>query len=68
MIKAQPTFREADFRKSSRSDPQQNCVHVARRAGWVELRDSKTIFGSQGDGRLMLTAEQFEGLLSSTRR
>jgi hypothetical protein len=68
MTSPRPSFREADFRKSSYSDPQQDCVHVAQRAGWVEMRDTKTEFDSPADGRLALTAEQFAGFLSSIRR
>lgn len=41
MTKARPSFHEPDFRKSTRSDPDQNCVHIARRAGWVQMRDTK---------------------------
>jgi hypothetical protein len=68
MIEARPSFNESDFRKSSYSDPNQSCVDIARRAGWVEIRDSKVLFGSPGDSRLAFAAEQFEGFLSSTRR
>ena len=34
------TFTEADFHKSSLSDPQQACVSVARRDGRVEIREA----------------------------
>lgn len=68
MISSRPSFSEADFRKSSYSDPQQNCVTVARRADLVAVRDSKTVFDSPTDGRLAFTAEQFADFLSSIRR
>jgi hypothetical protein len=67
MINIRPIFAEADFRKSSRSDPNQLCVHVARRAGWVEVRDSKTTFGASNDHRLAFSAEQFATFLASTQ-
>lgn len=58
-----PTFEEADFRKSSRSLPDQDCVHVARRDGWVAVRDTKKVFGAPDDHRLLFTADQFDGFL-----
>lgn len=57
------TFAEADFRKSSKSDPDKACVSVARRDGRVEVRDSKTRFG--GGPRLTLTEAQFDRLVAS---
>ncbi|MGP4015053.1 hypothetical protein [Saccharopolyspora sp. 5N708] len=42
MTSALPAFAEHDFRKASASDPSKECVRVARRDGWVELRDDKT--------------------------
>lgn len=68
MISNRPMFIEADFRKSSRSDANQGCVHVARQDDWVEVRDTKTVFGSPTDRRLAFTAEQFDQLLATTRR
>ncbi|MPZ84705.1 MAG: DUF397 domain-containing protein [Actinophytocola sp.] len=68
MINARPTFSEGDFRKSSRSDPDKDCVHVARRDGWVEMRDTKTVFGTPTDHRLAFNAEQFDSLLVKTRK
>lgn len=68
MINPRPTFSEGDFRKSSRSDPDKDCVHVARRDGRVEVRDTKTVFGTPSDHHLAFTAEQFDRLLVSTRR
>jgi hypothetical protein len=59
MTNPRPTFRQADFRKSGLSDPDRDCVEVARRAGWVQLRDSKTAFGGPGDGRLTVPAARF---------
>src|SRR5690606_41508967 len=72
-----PTFAEAEFRKASKSNPNRDCVRVARRDGWVELRDDKTEFGSAEDHRLVFTAAEFDavqeryratGDVSGTRR
>ncbi|GAB3494771.1 DUF397 domain-containing protein [Amycolatopsis cihanbeyliensis] len=62
-----PRFAERDFRKATRSDPDKNCVCVARRDGWVELRDSKTAFGAADDHRLVFTAEEFDAYLAGAR-
>jgi hypothetical protein len=67
MINTRPTFTEADFRKATQSEPNESCVHVARRDRWVEVRDTKTVFGSSGDGRLAFGAEQFDNLVAWTR-
>ncbi|WP_216215778.1 DUF397 domain-containing protein [Amycolatopsis aidingensis] len=64
---APPRFAERDFRKATRSDPDKNCVCVARRDGWVELRDSKTAFGAADDHRLVFTAEEFDAYLAGAR-
>jgi Domain of unknown function (DUF397) len=64
MTNIPPTFSEADFRKSSWSEPDRDCVHVARRGGWVAVRDTKTVFGTADDHHLNFSAEQFEGLLN----
>ncbi|TCP43891.1 uncharacterized protein DUF397 [Tamaricihabitans halophyticus] len=61
------SFTEAEFRKATRSDPDKNCVQVARRDGWVELRDDKTVFGAADDHRLVFTAEEFDAFLSDGR-
>lgn len=55
-------FAEADFRKSSFSNPNQDCVAIASRDGRVEVRDSKTTFGSSADGRLAFRAGAFRAL------
>lgn len=62
-----PAFTEADFRKSSASHPDKECVRVARRAGRVEIRDDKTAFGSPADHRLVLTETEFDTFLAATR-
>lgn len=62
-----PTFTENDFRKASASQPDRECVRVARRDGWVELRDDKTTFGTPEDTRLVLTAAQFDDFLQRVR-
>jgi hypothetical protein len=63
-----PPLCEGDFRKSSYSDPDRDCVHVARQGAWVAVRDSKTIFDTADDRRLVLTAEQFDAFLALYRR
>ena len=68
MINSSPVFAEADFRKSSYSDPDRDCVHVARRGAWVALRDAKTAFNGQEDGWLTLPAEQFDVFLALHRK
>ncbi|WP_190812381.1 DUF397 domain-containing protein [Saccharopolyspora pogona] len=60
-------FAESEFRKASRSVPDKNCVRVARRDGWVELRDDKTVFGASDDQRLVFTAEEFDAFLAGAR-
>jgi hypothetical protein len=62
-----PTFTKGEFRKASRSEPDKQCVQVARRAGWVEIRDSKKVFGAADDHRLVFTAEQFDGYQAGVR-
>jgi len=64
MIKPLPTFTESDFRKSSYSDPDRDCVHVARQGAWVALRNTKTVFNTPEDRRLVLTAERFDVFLA----
>lgn len=68
MVASAPVFEEADFRKSSRSLPDQDCVHVARRDGWVEVRDTKKVFGAPDDHRLLFTAAQFDDFLAGIER
>jgi hypothetical protein len=68
MSNAMPNFRRADFRKSSLSDPQQSCVEVAQRAGWVQVRDSKTAFDGPQDGRLTFRAARFVEFLGGARQ
>lgn len=63
-----PSFTEPEFRKATRSQPNQSCVCVARRDGWVELRDSKTAFGGPDDHRLIFTAEEFDAYLDGVRQ
>lgn len=67
MITASPTFAEHEFRKATRSDPYKDCVRVARRDGWVEVRDDKTAFGAPDDVRLVFPDEQFDAYLASER-
>ncbi|MFC5285444.1 DUF397 domain-containing protein [Actinokineospora guangxiensis] len=51
------------FRKSSFSDPQANCVEVARGVRSVELRDSKVEFGGPADARIRLRPAAFAAFL-----
>lgn len=67
MASVPPRFTAADFRKSSRSDPDKECVLVARQAGWVEMRDSKTAFGAANDRRLVLTELEGSELLRAVK-
>uniref|UniRef100_UPI003F490C2F DUF397 domain-containing protein n=1 Tax=Pseudonocardia sp. CA-138482 TaxID=3240023 RepID=UPI003F490C2F len=62
-----PAFTEADFRKASASRPDLECVAVARRGGWVEVRDDKTTFGSPADHRLVFTDTEFDAVLAGLR-
>ncbi|MFC0107910.1 DUF397 domain-containing protein [Kibdelosporangium aridum] len=63
MINEPPEFTETEFRKSSFSEPDKECVQVARRGGWVAIRDTKTTFGASDDHHLLLTANQFDSFL-----
>lgn len=53
------TFSRSDFRKSRYSDPDKNCVEVATNTEAVEMRDSKTEFGSAADHRIRLSPAAF---------
>lgn len=59
-----PRFSQDDFRTSSFSNPNQDCVSLACRGSWVEVRDSKTAFGAMTDQRLTLTDTAFHTLLA----
>ena len=62
-----PAFTPGEFRKASASRPDKECVCVARRDGWVELRDDKKEFDAPDDHRLLFTDEQFDTFLASVR-
>jgi hypothetical protein len=63
-----PIFGRNDFRKASRSGQNpQACVEVARSAGWVVVRDSKQLWNSADDHRLVFSAEQFDDCLAALR-
>jgi hypothetical protein len=36
-----PTFHAGEFRKATRSSPNQNCVRIARKLGWAVMWDDK---------------------------
>lgn len=67
MSSVPPVFAEQEFHKASRSNPDLNCVRVARRDDWVELRDDKAVFGAVDDHRLVFTAEEFDAYLAAER-
>lgn len=61
-------FREDDFRKATASNPDKDCVRVARQQGGrVELRDDKKTFGAPDDGRLVFTAAEFDDYQADIR-
>jgi hypothetical protein len=61
-----PMFERGQFRKSTRSGQNpQACVEVARARGWVVIRDSKQVWNSAEDHRLVFTAEQFDAWLAA---
>jgi hypothetical protein len=60
-------FREDDFRKASASNPDKDCVRVARRGARVELRNDTVPFGSAGDYRLVLDAADWDAFLATFR-
>jgi hypothetical protein len=64
MIENVAVFTEVEFRKSSMSDPDRDCVAVARRPDRVAVRDTKTAFGAPGDHHLLFTAAQFDSFLT----
>lgn len=61
-------FTRETFRKSSYSRPDRDCVEVARDTDGVEVRDSKTAFGSSVDAHLAFTQRQFAAFLSVVRK
>lgn len=63
-----PRIGANKFRKARASEPQANCVHVAREGGWVNVRDSKIANpDSTVDPRLYFTSEQFNACLQGIR-
>jgi hypothetical protein len=62
-----PHFAEKDFRKAAASNPDRECVRVARRGGWVEIRDDKTAFGAPDDHRIVLTGAEFDRFQAGVR-
>ncbi|WP_020498815.1 DUF397 domain-containing protein [Sciscionella marina] len=67
MSTTRPRFLETDFRKATRSNPNKDCVRVARHSDRVEIRDDKTVFGSEQDHRLLLTAAEFDAYQAAIR-
>lgn len=62
-----PRFPRTSFHKSSYSNPHESCVEVASDGDAVEIRDSKTEFGSPVDAHLTVTGRQFAALLRIAR-
>lgn len=60
-------FREEDFRKAYLSQPEKDCVRVARRGARVEVRDDKNIFDTADDVRLVFTDAEFDEVLANLR-
>lgn len=67
MTTSRPVFAEHEFRKAARSNPDRECVRVARGGGRVELRDDKVTFGAADDHRLVFTEAQFDAFLAGAR-
>jgi hypothetical protein len=67
MSGTRPTFAQHEFRKATASYPNRECVRVARRDGWVEIRDDKTTFGAPDDHHLTFTTTQFDHYQTATR-
>jgi hypothetical protein len=62
-----PHFAEEDFRKATASNPDLNCVRIARRGDQVELRDDKTAFGAPDDHRIVLPSAEFDRFQAGIR-
>lgn len=63
-----PTFHIGMFRKARASGVNTNCVHVARQAGWVVLRNTRNPADSDGgDPQLWFTEAQFDDFQSGVR-
>lgn len=63
-----PTFSIGMFRKARASGVNTNCVHIARHAGWVVIRNSKNFPGHDGgDPQLWFTEDQFDDFQSGVR-
>lgn len=60
-------FCEEDFKKAYLSQPDKDCVCVARRGARVEMRDDKNIFDTADDVRLVFTDAQFDQVLADLR-
>ncbi|MEU5994990.1 DUF397 domain-containing protein [Spirillospora sp. NPDC047418] len=56
-------FAAAKWRKSSRSNSQQECVEVARMPAAIGIRDSKNLEG----GHLTLDRPTFTGLINQVK-
>ncbi|GAA1961732.1 DUF397 domain-containing protein [Amycolatopsis minnesotensis] len=68
MTTSPPRFADHEFRKATRSEPKKECVRVARRDGWVEVRDDK-LQGSPAYATraLQLTAADFDAYQRAVR-
>lgn len=74
-MKQLPTFTAGEFRKASRSSPDQNCVRIARRDGWTAVWDDK-LGGSDihadtplpGNEILLFADDQFDTYQAGVRQ
>lgn len=62
-----PQFELHQFEKANRSQPDKECVAIARGGGWVVVRDDKTVFRSDVDHHFEFTAEQFDTFQDAVR-
>ncbi|MGH3625575.1 MAG: hypothetical protein ACRDQ5_27990 [Sciscionella sp.] len=56
-MKHLPTFHAREFRKARASDPDQNCVRVARKLGWAVVWDDKLADGHTAKDALLSSTE-----------
>ena len=56
-MKHLPTFHAGEFRKATRSSPNQNCVRIARKLGWAVMWDDKLSDAHTAEVALLSSAE-----------
>src|SRR6266571_3882583 len=69
-----PTFIAGEFRKATRSSPNQNCVRIARKQGWTAVWDDKRATDRTTPATalptnelLLFTDEQFDNYQTGVR-